>query len=98
MRAGETPIYRTDPLVRRSLPLQKTRDGRQAHATMCAAELERHQLADGDTVYLRQGAASAKLPVHRDDTVPDGCVWVPLGFAETQTLGELNAPIEVSKA
>ena len=98
LRAGETPIYTTDPLVRRSVPLQKTADGQQAFASMAQAELDKQQLSDGDRVTLTQGKGQAELPVRCDNTVPLGCVWVPNGLAETQTLSDLFAPLEVSKA
>ena len=97
-RSGEIPIHAVDPLVRRSLPLQKSHDGRQAFASMGAAEWERLGLADGDTVSLSQGGASVTLPARRDDGVPAGSVWVPGGLAETQGLGKLFGPIEMSVA
>ncbi|MEE9319038.1 MAG: NADH-quinone oxidoreductase subunit NuoG [Granulosicoccus sp.] len=98
LRAGETPIYATDPLVRRSQPLQKTMDGKQAWASMAQSELDRLQLADGDSVSLKQNGSSITLAARSDDGVPSGCVWVPAGLPETQALGELFAPIEVKKA
>ena len=98
VRAGETPIYATDPLVRRSQPLQKSADGKQAFASMALSELERLKLKDGDSVNVQQGDASATLPVRADDTVPAGCVWVPAGLPQTQALGELFAAVEVRKA
>jgi NADH-quinone oxidoreductase subunit G len=98
LRAGETPIYATDPLVRRSQPLQKTRDGKQAWVSMASSELERLQLSDGDAVALQQNGATITLPVRSDDGVPTGCVWLPAGLPETQALGDLFGPIEVKKA
>jgi len=98
VRAGETPIYATDPLVRRSQPLQKSADGKQAFASMGQAELDKHSLKDGDTIKVKQGSGSATLPVKLDDGVPEGCVWVPAGLPQTQTLGNLFAAIEVHKA
>jgi len=98
LRAGETPIYTTDPLVRRSIPLQKSMDGQQAFASMAAAELDRLNLAEGDQVKLSQDGASVSLPSRRDNNVPEGCVWIPGGLPETSALGDLYGPIEVSKA
>jgi len=98
LRAGETPIYATDPLVRRSIPLQKSMDGQQAFASMAAAELDRLNLTEGDQVKLSQDGASVSLPSRRDNNVPEGCVWIPGGLPETSSLGDLYGPIEVSKA
>jgi len=98
VRAGETPIYATDPLVRRSQPLQKTRDGKQAFAFMSDAELTKQSLSDGDRVLVRQNGSAVTLPAKADNDVPEGCVWVPTGLPETAELGELFGPIDVSKA
>ncbi|MBX2839900.1 MAG: NADH-quinone oxidoreductase subunit NuoG [Gammaproteobacteria bacterium] len=98
MRAGETPIYATDPLVRRSEPLQKSADGKQAFAFMAAIEVRNLGVADGDVVTVKQNGASVSLPVKQDDSIPEGCVWVPNGLPETAGLGGLYAPVEVSKS
>lgn len=98
LRAGETPIYATDPLVRRSQALQKTRDGSQAFATMAQAELSRLKIKDGDTVKLSQNGAAVQMTVRANDDIPQGCVWLPCGLPETSALGDLFAPIEVSKS
>lgn len=98
LRAGETPIYATDPIVRRSQPLQKSMDGRQAFAFMAESELRKHSLSDGDTIQIRQQGASVALPAKLDNAIPDGCVWVPAGLPETRALDELFGAIEVSKA
>ena len=98
VRAGETPIYATDPLVRRSQPLQKSADGKQAFACMSDAELAKQSLSDGDRVLVRQNGSAVTLPAKADNNVPEGCVWVPMGIPETAELGELFGPIDVSKA
>jgi len=98
VRAGETPIYATDPLVRRSMPLQKSADGKQAFASMSQSELEKAGVADGDMVKIRQGSAQATLAARADESVPPGCVWIPAGITETQALGDLFAAVEVAKA
>ncbi|WP_299549762.1 NADH-quinone oxidoreductase subunit NuoG [uncultured Tateyamaria sp.] len=98
VRAGETPIYATDPLVRRSMPLQKTADGKQAFASMSDAELSKQSLSDGDRVLVRQNGSAVTLPAKADNNIPAGCVWVPTALPETSELGQLFGPIEVSKA
>jgi len=98
VRAGETPIYATDPLVRRSQPLQKSADGKQAFASMSDAELAKQSLSDGDRILVSQNGSAVTLPAKADNNVPEGCVWVPMGLPETAELGELFGPIDVSKA
>ena len=99
MRAGETPIHRVDPLVRRSVPLQKSVDGRQAFASMNAAELARHGAAEGDLLLVRQGhgpdVGEARLPARLDEGVPDGTVWIPAGLEETAGLGPVFGEVRL---
>ena len=97
LRAGETPIYATDPLVRRSEPLQKTRDGKQAYASMSCNQLHALKFSDGDTLSITQGSGAAQLIARADNGVPDGCVWVPAGLPQTRLLGDLYAPVQVGK-
>ncbi|MFK7891804.1 MAG: NADH-quinone oxidoreductase subunit NuoG [Granulosicoccus sp.] len=97
LRSGETPIYATDPIVRRSRPLQLSMDGKQAFACMAESQLRKYQLNDGDTVQLKQRGVKASLPVKLDNSVPEGCVWVPAGLPETRALDDLFGAIEVSK-
>ena len=95
LRAGEIPIHRVDPLVRRSVPLQKSEDGKQAFASMCQSELDRRKLGVGDTVSITQAGGKVTLPVKLDDGVPENCVWIPAGLAETQVLGDTCSPVEL---
>lgn len=98
LRAGETPIYATDPIVRRSQPLQKSLDGKQAFAVMNASQAQSLSVQDGEQVSVRQNGSAVSLPTRIDDAIPEGCVWVPTGLPETRELGELFGAIEVSKA
>ena len=97
VRAGETPIYAIDPIVRRSQPLQKSHDGKQAFASMPQTEMQKRSLSEGDTVNVSQNGASVCLPVKLDNDVPDGCVWVPTGLPQTSALGEVFGEIEVNR-
>ncbi len=98
LRAGETPMYATDPIVRRSQPLQKSMDGKQAFAVMSNAQASQLSIAEGDDVSVRQNGTAVSLPAKLDNSVPDGCVWVPSGLPETRALGDLFGAVEVSKA
>ena len=98
LRAGETPIYATDPIVRRSQSLQKSMDGKQAFASMSEAQASSLSVADGEMVSVRQNGSAVSLPAKIDNAIPEGCVWVPAGLPETRALGELFGVLEVSKA
>jgi len=98
LRAGESPMYSVDPIVRRSQPLQKSLDGKQAFASMAASQMDKLSLKDGDSVSVKQNGAVVSLPCKSDNDVPEGCVWVPTGLPETMALGSLFGEIEVSKA
>ncbi|MFK7852776.1 MAG: NADH-quinone oxidoreductase subunit NuoG [Granulosicoccus sp.] len=97
LRAGETPIYATDPIVRRSQPLQKSVDGKQAFASMPHSEMQKRSLSEGDTISVSQNGSTVSLPLKLDNDVPEGCVWVPSGLAQTSALGEVFGEIEVSR-
>ncbi|HET7198839.1 MAG TPA: NADH-quinone oxidoreductase subunit NuoG, partial [Burkholderiales bacterium] len=55
-RIADVPAYFADPLVRRSPPLQKTREARPPRAWMNARLLERLGVAAGQPVLVKSGA------------------------------------------
>ncbi|MDH5263955.1 MAG: NADH-quinone oxidoreductase subunit NuoG [Betaproteobacteria bacterium] len=88
-RVAEWPVYGTDAQVRRAPSLQKTADARAAaRARMNAATAIAAGLAPGDRVRVTQGGGEAVLEVAVDPALPDGCVRVARGIAETVSLGE----------
>jgi NADH-quinone oxidoreductase subunit G len=95
-RVDEFAIYAMDPVARRSRPVQLTADMKRARSARyhpaTAASLE---LAEGDRVRVRQGNGEALLTVAFDASVPEGCVRVARGIAETAALGE--GAVEVEK-
>jgi NADH-quinone oxidoreductase subunit G len=94
-RVAEFAIYGSDAIVRRSMPLQKTADGKASRAARFnAATLARLKLNAGDRVRVRQGEGEAILPVALDAALPDGTVRIARGVAETAALGEGEISIE----
>ncbi len=94
-RVAEFAIYASDPVVRRSLPLQKSADGKAARsARFNAAMLARLDLAAGGRVRVRQGGGEATLAVALDDALADGTVRIARGVAETASLGEGEVSVE----
>jgi len=97
-RLGEVPQYRMDSVVRRSSPLQKTKQVAEPLAGMNAKLMAELGVQEGDLVVVKQGIGSAKLRVNLDAGLAKGTVRVPTGYDVTASLGELMGEIEVTKA
>ena len=98
-RIAEFPIYGSDPIVRRAPSLQKTADGRRARtARMNPATLAALGVTHGQRVRLVQGGGEATMAAAADASVPEGCVRVARGLAETAALGEGPIAIEAAHA
>jgi NADH-quinone oxidoreductase subunit G len=96
-RLTEVPIYVGDPLVRRAASLQGTHDNPRPAARLNATQAQKSGVAEGDRVTVRMVEGSADLDLVIDNRVPDGCVLVAQGYAETATLGACG-PATVVKA
>ena len=85
-RIAPVPTYAADALVRRSQPLQATRDAEFAGVSLSRATLERLGLNDGESAVVRQGGGEVVLDVVVNPRVPDGCAWLPAGVPATAAL------------
>ncbi len=94
-RIAEVPIYSADPLVRRSRPLQRTRDARPPRAWMNAAELARFGITEGQKVAIRQHGGEAVLEAGLDDSLPAGCVRLAAAHPLTAGLGPMAGELTV---
>jgi NADH-quinone oxidoreductase subunit G len=97
-RLAEVSIYAVDPIVRRSEPLQKTRDARPAKASANGRTLAKLGLRAGEKARARQGEASALLECALDDGLADDVVRIPAGHASTSTLGAMFGALTLEKA
>jgi NADH-quinone oxidoreductase subunit G len=97
-RIGEVPQYESDPIVRRSAPLQKTKYNVRPMARMRAEQLAELGLQDGDIVVAYQDKGSAVLKVRADNHVAKGCVRVAAAHPLTAGLGDLMGDITLEKA
>ena len=97
-RLGEVPQYRMDSVVRRSSPLNKTKQVAEPVAGLNAKLMAALGVQEGDLVEVKQGIGSAKLKVKLDAGLAKGTVRVPTGYDITASLGELMGEIEVTKA
>ena len=89
-RIAERPMYRVDPLVRRAAALLKTKDNPPPAVRMNAAQADKLKLRAGASVSVRAGKSEVRLELTLDARVPDNCVWIPSGYAETAALGGHN--------
>ncbi|HLS87809.1 MAG TPA: NADH-quinone oxidoreductase subunit NuoG [Burkholderiales bacterium] len=96
-RIADVPIYFADPLVRRSPPLQKTKDAQAPRAWMNARLLARLGLGPNDMVLVRQGEGEARLKVGRDDGLPDECVRIAAAHPSTAGLGPMSGTVTLEK-
>jgi NADH-quinone oxidoreductase subunit G len=98
MRVGHLPIYTVDPLVRRSEPLQATRDTIMAAAYINSKTASQQGLSANQEVRVVQAQYSNNLPVVIDEGVPDECVFIPAGVKDSQSLGDAYGSVELQQA
>jgi NADH-quinone oxidoreductase subunit G len=72
-RVADIPIHFADPLVRRSAPLQATKDSEAPFARISPATLKTLGLNAGDKVVVRSVSGSATVVVSEDEGVAAGC-------------------------
>ncbi|HYX66590.1 MAG TPA: molybdopterin-dependent oxidoreductase, partial [Burkholderiales bacterium] len=97
-RVADVPAYFADPLVRRSPPLQKTREARPPRAWMNATLLAKLGVAAGQPVRVKSDAGEAKLLAALDDGLPHDCVRIPAGHPTTAALGPMFGTLTLEKA
>ncbi|PVV23159.1 MAG: hypothetical protein B6D79_12485 [gamma proteobacterium symbiont of Ctena orbiculata] len=97
-RGGDTPLYATDPLVRRAAALQQTKDAGEAVIRLHPKEAERQGLGSTENALIKQNGYQATLPVALDESIPEGCVWISTGLQKTAMLGQPFGEVTVEKA
>ncbi|MGE5525889.1 MAG: NADH-quinone oxidoreductase subunit NuoG [Rhodospirillaceae bacterium] len=96
-RIGEVPIYAADAIVRRSPPLQKTRDAAPPVAWVNRATAQTLGLRDGDFLRVKQGSGAAVVPYGVDDRVPANCIRLAAARAETADLGPMFGAVSAER-
>ncbi|HSF22202.1 MAG TPA: NADH-quinone oxidoreductase subunit NuoG [Burkholderiales bacterium] len=94
-RIADVPIYFADPLVRRSPPLQKTRDARPPRAWMNSRLLAKVGVAAGQPVLVN---GAAKLMAALDERLPDDCARIAAGHPTTAGVGPMFGSLELARA
>jgi NADH-quinone oxidoreductase subunit G len=97
-RIADVPMYSGDSLVRRSPPLQKTKEAQAPRAWMNSRLLQQLGLGAGQPVLVRQGSGEARLMAALDDKLPDNCARVPAAHASTAALGPMFGGVRLEKS
>jgi NADH-quinone oxidoreductase subunit G len=96
-RIADVPIYFADPLARRSVPLQKTRDARAPKAWMNGKLFAQLNFVSGEKIKITQEKGEAVLVSALDDKLPDNCVRVAAGHPSTAGLGAMFGAVTLER-
>ncbi len=96
-RVADVPLYATDSIVRRSAPLQATRDAQTPAVQMRSDDLAKLGIKAGDTVKVTMGQNTVQLTASVNEGLPAGVVRVAAGRAETAGLGAMFGAISVER-
>src|SRR3954468_9899766 len=92
-RIADVPAYFADPLVRRSPPLQKTKQARAPTARMNARTMQSLGVSAGQPVRANGASINASL----DAGVPDGCVRIAAAHPSTEGVGPMFGTVKLEK-
>ena len=96
-RIAPVPIHAVDALVRRSKPLQATKDGELMGVGVTPSTLERLGFGNGESVVVRQGVSSRNFNIVADRRVPADCAYLPAGVLATAAFGRRDEPIVLER-
>jgi NADH-quinone oxidoreductase subunit G len=92
-RVADVPIYFADPLVRRSPPLQKTKEARPPRAHMNSRLAHKLGIAPGQPVRVN----GVRLDSVLDETLADDCVRVAAAHPSTIGVGPMFGALTIEK-
>jgi NADH-quinone oxidoreductase subunit G len=91
------PAYFSDPIVRRSPPLQKTKDAQAPKAWMNGRLMARLGIAKASYVLAKHAGGSAKLVAALDERLPDECVRIAAAHPASAELGPMFGTLLLEK-
>ena len=97
-RVTDTPIYRTDAIVRRAEALQASEASRAPVARMHPDTMAAVGVTEGAKVRVRSTTGQVELIAEQDLTLPAGAVRVAAGFEQTAALGSAFGQLNVERA
>ena len=92
-RIADVPIYFADPIVRRAISLQQTRDAQTPKAWMNSALAAKLGVEADSKVRVSQGGGEAVLELGVDDLLPADCVRIAAAHPVSATLGAMFGEI-----
>lgn len=93
IRVADVPIYATDPLVRRARSLQQSSLARPAEVRLHPEVAQALGVAGREQVQVRQNGRAVELPLVLDESIPQGCAWIPTGLPASAALGPAVGPV-----
>ncbi|HED33400.1 MAG TPA: NADH-quinone oxidoreductase subunit G [Gammaproteobacteria bacterium] len=97
-RVGDVSIYAVDSLVRRSTPLQLTKDADRNYAAINSTLAGKLKLEQGDKVTITQSGHTEFTDIRIDDALADDCVWLAGAEELSLQMAAPCSPIELEKA
>lgn len=88
-------VYGIDPVVRRSTPLQMTRDSGQAVFRVHPKTADRFGLVEKQLAVAKQDQITFSLPVLLDERLAENTVGLSLGIKECASVGLSNGPVDI---
>ena len=93
LRVADVPIYATDSLVRRARSLQHSALARPAEVRLHPEVAQALGVAGRERVQVRQNGQAIDLPLVLDESIPQGCAWIPAGLPASVALGPAVGPV-----
>lgn len=97
-RIGGVPMYAVDAVTRRAHALQTTPDAWGSAVHLNATAAEALSVDASSKLRVRQAEHSADFDVCIDESVPDGCIWLPTAVPGAELLGLGFGVVSVEKA
>jgi len=95
LRVADVPIYATDPLVRRAPSLQASPLARPVEVRLHPEVARDLGVAGREQVQVRQNGIAIDLPLVLDESIPQGCAWIPAGLIASVALGPAVGPVAI---
>jgi NADH-quinone oxidoreductase subunit G len=96
-RIADVPAYFCDPIVRRAVSLQRTRDALPPRAWIGSALAQKLGLKAGDKVRVRQGDGEALVDLGIDERLPAGSVRLSAAHRHTSGLGPMFGALTLER-
>lgn len=94
-RIADLPIYRSDCIVRHSIPLQETSSSKNPFLRINKKSMSLLNLNENEEVIVSSDSGKLNIKVLVDECVPDNTMHVSAGFESTSSLGSSFCTLNV---